>query len=117
MIYFHFLFKLRKAVALICRYADGDSQRYFHKNMLQTYAADLNKRSPDGAFSHKIQCILFPLHHQLHFLVFPYLTANEYYRLLKFLNDSLVHMYLYICNDTFVQVLNIGTYKMFETKF
>ena len=42
-------------------------------------------------------------------LVFPHLTAKEYYRLFEFLNDTLIHMQ--------AEVLNIQTSKMFKTKF
>ena len=42
-------------------------------------------------------------------LVFPHLTAKEYYRLCEFLNDTLIHMQ--------AEVLNIQTSKMFKTKF
>ena len=53
--------------------------------------------------------MLLPLHHQLHCLVFTYLTTKDYYRLFEFLNDTLVHMQ--------PEVLNIGTFKMFKQSF
>ena len=57
----------------------------------------------------QIQCMLPPLHHWLRCLVFTYLIAKDYYRLLEFLNDTLGHMQ--------PDIFNIGTFKMLNQSF
>ena len=44
---------------LICRYEHADSQRYFYKNILWTYAANLHKKVPTGEFTCKIISLSF----------------------------------------------------------
>ena len=110
MIYFFiFTSKLTETEALICRYVDADSWRYSYKDMLQNYASNLQKRLSAGTFLHKFNAFSFHYTTDSAALFLTYLTTKEYYRLLKFLNDTLVHMQ--------PEVLNIRTFKMLKTKF
>ena len=77
---------------------------YSYKNVLQTYAANL----------HQGPCSLISAMHSLSTTSlitlprFPLLNCKRILQV-EFLNDTLVHMQL--------EVLNIGTFKMFKTKF
>ena len=74
----------------------------FSKPMQRIYT-----RIPAGAFTHKFNAFSFhtPLTVLPHFLL---LNCKRILQV-EFLNDTLVHMSL--------EVLNIGTFKIFKTKF
>ena len=82
---------------LISTYVDTGTQRHSYKNVFQTYAANSHEMVPVRTFLHKFATLSF----------FLSLTAKENYRLLEFLNDTLIH--------TQPEFLNLGTFKIFET--
>ena len=62
-----------------------------------------------GELPHKFNAFFFHYTHWLRCLIFPYLTAKDFYRLCEFLSGTLINMQ--------PEVWNIETFKMFKTKF
>ena len=76
--------------------------------MLRNYEVNLHNRVPAWALSYKFNACSF--HYTINCAaLFSYLTAKDCYRLLEFLNYTLVHMQ--------PDILNIGTFKMFIQSF
>ena len=85
--FFIFFPRLTKTEVLICRYIDVDCQRYSYGEL----CIEFTKEGPCWDVPFYIQCIFLPLPHSLRCLVFSYLTAKKYFRLLEFPSDTLVH--------------------------
>ena len=103
ILYFHFLFKLAKTEVLIYRDVDGGSQTYSYKNVFLEFTRGFLMGRPLISSMHSLSTtplITLPR--------FPLLSSNRILQV-EFLNNTLVHMQL--------EVLNIGTFKMFKTKF
>ena len=103
ILYFHFLFKLTKTEVLICRDVDGDFQTYSYKNVFLEFTRGSLMGRPLISSMHSLSTtplITLPR--------FPLLNSKRILQV-EFLNNILVYMQL--------EVLNIGTFKMFKTKF